>query len=99
MLYVKTKCAVSLDVYQTNQVILVSDDFHCLCNESHPDDHFVSPSWKEVVPSFQSLGQGLKALVSVYSLANNLLYNLVGSHHILELTSHKEIYKMKQPLM
>lgn len=55
MLYVKTKHAVSQDVHQTNQVILVSDDFHCLCNKSHSDDHSVSPSWKEVVPSFQSL--------------------------------------------
>lgn len=75
MLYVKTKHAVSPDVHQTNQVILVSDDFHCLCNESHAEDHFVSPSWKEVVPGFQSLGKGLRALVSIYGLANNLLYN------------------------
>lgn len=73
MLCVQTKRAVSLYVHQINQVILVSDDFHCLCNESHPDDHFVSPSWKEVLPSFQSLGKGLRALV--YILANNLLYN------------------------
>lgn len=59
MLYVKTKAVVSLAVHQTNQVILVSEDFHFLCNESHPDDHSVSPSWKEVVPSFHSLGKGL----------------------------------------
>lgn len=75
ILYLKTKRAVSLDVHQTKQVILVSDDFPCLYNESHPEDHFVSPSWKEMVPSFQSLWKGLRALVSVHSLGSNLLYN------------------------
>lgn len=30
MLYVKTKAVVSLAVHQTNQVILVSEDFHFL---------------------------------------------------------------------
>lgn len=100
MLYVKTKLAVSQDVHQTNYVIPVSAGFYFLCNEtsSHQDDHFASLTWKEMLPSFQSLGKGLRALVSAWSLANKL-FSYTSSHHTLESTSHKEIYKMKQPLM
>jgi len=76
MLYVKTKPAVSQNVHQTVRPFQFLMLF-ILCNEttSHPDDHFASLSWKEILPSFQSLGKGLRVLVSACSLANNLLCN------------------------
>lgn len=100
-LYVKTDLAVSQDAHQTNQAIPVSDGFYSLCNEttSHADHHFASLSWKEMLPSFLNLEKGLRALVSAYSLATNLLCNFIVLHNILEFSSHKEIHKMKQPLM
>lgn len=100
-LYVKTDLAVSQDAHQTNQVIPVSDGFYSLCNEtaSYPDQRFASLSWKEMLPSFLNLEKGLRALVSACSLANNLLCNFIVLHNILEFNSHKEIHKMKPPLM
>lgn len=63
MLCVKTKLAVSEDVHQTNYLIPVSGVFYSLCKEtaSHRDDHFASLSWKETLPSFQSLGKRLES--------------------------------------
>lgn len=71
--------------------------FYVLCNEttSHLDDHFASPSWKEMLLSFHSMGKGLRALMSACRLANHLLFDLTVSHHVWYFPFNAEIYESK----
>lgn len=55
------------------QVISISYVFDSVHNKTtgQPDDHFASLSQKEMLPTFQSLEKGLRALVCADDLANS----------------------------
>lgn len=55
------------------QVISISDVFDSVHNKTtgQLDDRFASLSQKEMLPTFQSLGKGLRALVCADDLANS----------------------------
>lgn len=55
------------------QVISISDVFDSVHNKTtgQLDDHFASLSQKEMLPTFQSLEKGLRALVCADDLANS----------------------------